>query len=305
MGERFRFLRKPFDGLELEAKYLEIEQFLLGLPYPFPLQYARQLLLTQTKGAERISAIKDLIETFLKYSTGIIMSDLAERKTVNVVELKFRLLQELTLGAWIQWFESALEASQADAPHAFMPELHQLFTHDANFSKMMYQFKNYRNDKEHGYTAVDAKYDLDAKEYALFVNAFLQVLNFFARYPVFVPLNVDFATNDPDSFVYDAKVLMGTDAVLSQTRVTSRQRLKLNQIYCYSPNRHCLSLYPFASFTICRSCGGFRFYMLDRVMASECSFNATCNHRFSDKQAKVDFDQRIESVFSKSRGIGN
>src|SRR5207244_4357339 len=123
LGARFRFLRKPFDELEIQAKYCEIEEFFINRPYPFPIEYAKQLLSTRTTGWARILAIKDLIESFLKYGIAIMMCDIAQRERVNVVELKIRLLQELTLGAWLQWFESALHAEKPDGAFEHMPEL--------------------------------------------------------------------------------------------------------------------------------------------------------------------------------------
>jgi len=127
LGTRFKFLRKPFDYLEIQDKYLEIEQFFSSRPYPFPLAYARDALLASSTAQGQITAMKDLIESIAKYSVAILMADLDRLKMTDEVNISINWNLGLTLGAWLVWLDNLLNYLGPKEGMAFMPELLQLF----------------------------------------------------------------------------------------------------------------------------------------------------------------------------------
>jgi CheY-like chemotaxis protein len=305
MGTRFRFLRKPFDELEIKAKYFEIEQFFSSQPYPFPLAYPKQILSASLTGQRKIAAIKDLVESLLKYGVALIMSDLSRLKIVDGLQLTIKLHHELTLGAWLQWFDQVIRYFTPHLADAHMPELIELFESGDGASpnihlRRMYEFKEYR-DKEyaHGFMAEDDKYTLVANRYKPELELLLQSLRFTSRYTLFTPVYLGFAGDGSGDFAYEVKVLMGTETVFVHSHIQLPMRLNIGEIYSYNPGGACLALSPFFTYQLCETCGTQRFYILDRILPSQLEYNCFCNHRRFDKRARSEFDAKFGKIVGK------
>src|SRR5208283_978287 len=79
LGDRFKFLRKPFDYLEIEATYLEMKRFFEGLPYPLPIAYSLQALTATKTDQSRLTVVKDIVESLVKYSVAVFMADIQNK----------------------------------------------------------------------------------------------------------------------------------------------------------------------------------------------------------------------------------
>ncbi len=132
LGNRFRFLRKPIDELVIADKYLEMEQFFINQPYPFPLAYAFNSLHGSPNYQAQVTAIKDFLDIVLRFSVSVLMSDLrriADMKKQEGTDILNKFVKnlyfrnELSMGAWFQWLENVLTSLEKYSEHLFMPEL--------------------------------------------------------------------------------------------------------------------------------------------------------------------------------------
>lgn len=291
LGLRFKFLRKPFEELEVKAKYLEMEHFFASRPLPFPLAHAEQALATSRTGVERILATKDLIESLAKYCVAVIMSDLDAKNVLGEMRLTFNPHADLTLGAWLQWLKAAVEIYGEHRDVAYMPELIRLFE-DSGYSQMMYEFKNDRDKKfAHGFKFDDGFYAALADKHEPRLRRLLDGLRFTARHTLFTPERKEFSNEDPEGFEYELRVLMGT--VFEQARLLSRLRFRTEQVYSYGPGGACLSLSPFFTYRMCAPCGAPKIFMLDRIRPTQLEYKAVCNHELPDVKDGAAFNRLL------------
>lgn len=299
---RFKFLRKPFEYLEVQAKYLEIGEFFASLPYPFPLAYASEVLLASSTSQGRITAMKDVIESVAKYGVAVLMADL-DRLPSAEGAIGIDLNLSLTLGAWLLWLNKAIECLGPHRDAVFMPELYQLFGPTGPGSikclDLMFKFKDEVRDPQlgHGYTKEERWYAELVSEYADPLRSLLEDLSFAARYILLVPEKVDFVSDRAEEYEYEVRVLMGTEARFKLTKMRSRLRLTLREVYLYSQADRALSLNPFFVYEICRSCSLARLYLIDDIKEKGIVYNAFCNHRLKDTERR----HILEARFAKFR----
>lgn len=298
LGERFKFLRKPFDFIELQDKYLEIEQFFSSRPYPFPLAYAQDTLSACSTAQGKITAIKDVIETITKYSVAVLMSDLYRLGLVNELGLSINLKLNLTLGAWLSWLNKLVDYFLPKQEMALMPELILLFakTQGNGHLDLMYEFKEQVRDIElgHGYVKEEGWYSLLVDAYLSRIEELLCECTFFSRYILLMPEKVDFSSEETND--YQVRLLMGSETKFSLTNFQSSHRLKLNEIYLFDRKERYLSLSPFVKYTVCQHCASGRLYFLDQILSKQLLYNAFCNHRFSDEKDKTIFDAKFPNL---------
>lgn len=146
LGTRFKFLRKPFDYLEVQDRYLEIKKFLSERPYPFPLAHVQRVLLTTSTSQGQITAMKDLIESLIKYSVSILAADLGRLYREDRLDIRIKLNFGLTLGSWLKWLQELLDYFVPLENTAFVPELIKFFSphnNERNWAlEFIYKFKN-------------------------------------------------------------------------------------------------------------------------------------------------------------------
>jgi CheY-like chemotaxis protein len=289
LGDRFRFLRKPFDYLEIEAKYLEMKKLLEGLPCPFPIAYPIQALNATDTDQSRLTAVKDIIESLAKFSAAVLTADIQNQVPTDEVEIGINPALGLTLGAWLKWLRCLVEWMQERGTAAFMPELLQVFAPAEGggpgpFEKL-YKFKDEVRDRElgHGYAKEKEWYANLLKEHEPYVLAFCARYSFTSRYVMFVVEDMMIDDERNDAFAYKARVLMGAESRFSIKSFRSKLRLRREEVYLLSPSGAALSLNPIVIYRVCNSCSLGRVYMLDSISGARLSYNSYCNHRLDLK----------------------
>lgn len=312
LGDRFRFLRKPIDDLQLEAQYLEIGQFYSTRPYPFPLAYAYDGFLNSTNALGQLHAVKDVIESFTKYSVAIFASDAISRDLTFAIPNNIRWDFGLTLGAWLNWLNRLVKSMFAGGTETFMPELLELLavgiTTNMNYLGLMSKFKDEVRDSQlgHGYVREDPSYAVLVDEYEDILHTLFADLRFMTRYQLLVPESTDFPEDDSYEIEYRVRLLMGADTRFPLLNFRSRSRLKRGRVYICAPDGTLLSLDPFFIYELCRECSFTRLYVLDKVCPSQIEYNAFCNHRRLDKKrapifwGKVRMSQDSESAVDEN-----
>ncbi len=63
LKDRIKFLRKPYDSLTFQARFLEIFGYFEKREFPLPIQYVYERVDNSAEGIEKAHAIKDFFET--------------------------------------------------------------------------------------------------------------------------------------------------------------------------------------------------------------------------------------------------
>jgi len=288
LGDRFKFLRKPFDHLQIQAIYLEIQKHIASQPYPFTLAYAYDSFSKTTTSQGKVTALKDLVESITKYSVSILLADILHTDKANKIKIDLLLRSGITFGAWITWLHNILEYFDKNNKVAFIPELLEFFRNcrhgNTKLIDFLRKFKNEIRDLEigHGYLREEGWYENIANEYAPIIEYYYRQLSFISKYQLLVPEKIDF---DENNFIkYTIRQLMGTDIKFPLVAIDLKIQLKLSQVYLYEKDDKILSLHPFLLHNICNNCSCPRLYMIEDINQTHVVYNAFCNHRLFDKK---------------------
>lgn len=300
LGSKFKFLRKPFEFIEIQDRYLEMKQFFSSRPYPFPLAYAEHSLSASSTAQAQITAMKDLVETITKYSVAVLMADIRRLDLVDMVTVDIARIPRLTLEDWLDWLSELLAIFQPHQVCAFMPELLHLFEGGEHLG-LMYGFKAEVQDVEigQGYAKEEGWYAKLTQRYLGPFRSLFSHCAFTSRYNLLRAEQVDFA--DDDRYEYRVRVLMGAETRFGLTSMHSHYRLNRERVYLLDPKGEYLSLHPFLLYSVCDKCSLGRLYMLDSMQPKQFVYNAFCNHRIGDRQCKSDFDAEYGKVLLRAK----
>lgn len=298
MGQRFKFLRKPCEDIELQSQFLEFEKFFASFPLSYPLAYPKKKLEEEKGNKDHIRVsllIKDLYESIMKFSIAVMMAELKYTKKTSRLKINISLCRELTFGACFDWFKSLYVYLSETSNDTFMPKLVALFN-KSTWEPEILKFKTHR-DKiiAHGYVTDSEKID----EYIKGVKLLIEHLKFTIVYPLFIVTETDFSSDEPaqdEHINYNIKLLMGSERIFSNWKIRSKQKLRQGYPYLANPQGAITPLYPLIYYKFCEQCRLAQVYMIDSVSENDITYNAPCNHRFSDKQAKKDFDSKFSHL---------
>jgi CheY-like chemotaxis protein len=304
LGSRFKFLRKPFELLELKDKYLEIEEFCSSRPYCFPIAYAHDALSTTTTYQGKLTAIKDLIEVMIKYAVTALTADCDRLKLLDHLNVRLSKQIPLTLGAWIKWLERLSELAMNHRDSAFMPELVELFKPSGlggEWLQFLYTFKDKVRDPElgHGLAREEAWYASLTAQYEPDAVRLFQKFSFNSNYTLFAVDTIDFNATDNTRYDYRVRVLMGTAMPFRLAKFVSSARLMRGQLYLHAHDGNFLSLYPLMIYTVCEKCTLGRVYTLEWGTAAQVVYNTHCNHEVTVDNKTRDREP-IYSRYSKA-----
>src|SRR6266571_6073622 len=121
----------------------------------------------ETRSTEqgRLSAMKDVIETILRYCAVILMSDLFRAQMHHGFRSGINWNLSLTMGAWIKLLSKLLEKFSTNKNLLFMPELYQVFFDNSgkpsDVLDLLFQFKDDLRDPviDHGLTLDESAYN--------------------------------------------------------------------------------------------------------------------------------------------------
>lgn len=298
-GIQFQFLRKPFDRLELQDKYLEIEQFVLHRPYPGPIAYSRNAFLSSLTAQSKLTALKDMVESIAKFIVATMMAEVSRSSKTQSLSIKIDLNSNLTLGAWLQWIENLLEYLDPIKETLFMPELINNFFASANvdggYLNLMRRFKDEIRDPEigHGFAKEEGWYSKLVDQYGSIIQSMYDNLAFISRYTLFVVENMKFNSDGSEGYTYQVRTLMGSEARFPLANFASKDRLNNDQVYFYSPMGTTLSLHPLITYRVCNYCSLGRIYMIEAITPKNLVYNAFCNHQYEDEKAKSEFNYKL------------
>lgn len=301
LGPRFKFLRKPFEPIELQDRYLEIEQFYLSRPYPFPLAYARDALCASTTFQGKLTALKDMVEVFTKFSVAMLVADCDRLSVLGGLRLRLGSNVGMTLGAWLRWLSKLMEIMRDRQSSAFMPELVSLILEedsDDGWLKFIYRFKDEIRDLElgHGYAKEEGWYRSLVEKYGTQIAKLFRNCSFTSRYLLFTVESIDFGAHEGSEYVYQARALMGASSAFSLITVRSSERLVRGQVYLRSRLDAFLCLHPMVVYRVCETCSLGRVYFLESGAQTQLSYNTFCNHRFTVKNSLRDQDPRLSKL---------
>ena len=299
LGTRFRFLRKPFDLIEIKDAYLGIQHFFSDLPYPFPLAYAQDVLFASSTAQGEIMAMANLLEAIASYSVAILLSDLERLNLLEQAALHPAPVARLTLMNWLEWLYSLLRCPDLTSEVAFVPEIIDLFERpDSDYLEFMRRFAHdiERSDASRGFVKEEGWYALQVRKYRHTVEALVRDSAFLARYLLLVPERMEFAPDNPDEINYSARLLMGSESRFPLRCFRTRARLRHDEVYLANASARWLSLHPFLKFAVCQQCSLGRVYLLDEIRTQSLVYGAICNHRVPDKKARIAFDTKYAKL---------
>jgi CheY-like chemotaxis protein len=301
LGQRFQFLQKPFVYLMVKDKYQEIEQFFLNRPYPNPLAYVFDALTASLTAQSQVIAIKDLLETLLKYIVTILMADMDRLKLAQGFEPRINIAQNLTFGAWMTWLFALVKHLEPYQQNLFMPEIIDLFgsRHPSNY-KLISEFKDFRDaELGHGYQKEEEWFAGQAQKFLLPVQKLYRECLFTTQYILMVQEKADFSEMEPDQFEYKVRLLMGADTRFTLADFRSPLKIVRGDVVLYSPKNEILPLSPFLTYHNCPQCSLNRVYILDRIQEARFVYNAFCNHRYPSEKGVPAFWQKYPNMTAK------
>lgn len=309
-GNRFRFLRKPVDGLEVRVTLLAIKNFIEQRPLPHPFAYALQKVRTANTGMTKFWATMNLIEIFLKYLSAIMVAELARAGMMSEISIPIDLGRELTLGAWILLQQELSTHYCKSITDPFIPQLRTLLCNgdeENSTASFLWRFRDYRNKLSgaHQYVADDEWYnDLLKKEEAA-ISAFVQDLNIVSSYPLLAPESIDPPANDQIGLQYNVRVLMGQSEQFETQKVRVVETLNTSEVYIYSIHG-CSSVFPFMVYHLCAPCRSKKIYLLEAIQPEQFVYTAFCNHSIEIAGGLKALKKRFpDAQWTKSRSAGS
>lgn len=298
LGERLKFLRKRFDDSDLLYQFYEMDNYFLGRPYPFPLAYAMRLVTSAPHEQARLTALKDVVETIVKYVVIVLLSDLARSGGAKQVKFGINWGGNLTLGTWLGLLKDLLGHFAQNRNALFMSQLFEIFP-DGNAEasehfRLLTHFKDALRDPiiGHALTLDEGAYALLAKEYENPIRSLYDSCSFMSKYHLILVENID---HPPASELneYQSRVLMGSEIRFNLVSWSSRNRLSKHRVYLRRRDGEVLPLYPFLAFETCQDCMKQQVFLLDNIKRQEQKmvFNSFCPHRILDKQAMEAFNE--------------
>ena len=279
LGTRFKFLRKPFDEIELQDRYLEIIEIIRSRPLPFPLAHSMTTLESVSTFQAQMTAIKDFLETFLRLSVSILTSD-AERLGILPKRFQsFSITQNLTFGAWASWLSEILNTFEENASFDFfMPELVEMIR-NRRLLTLLFKFKTEIRDPEigHGFLREEDSYANLTKEYMAETKSLYSALQFTSNYQLVARESVEFS-DQTNQYNYKVKLLMGPDLKPSQVEFQSVYRL-LKSVYFVDSRGRILDLGPFFVYIHCTQCSFSHLFLLEKINPKDLLYVGHCNYR--------------------------
>jgi CheY-like chemotaxis protein len=282
LGDRFRFLRKPFEPLELQEVYLQIVDFLCSRSYPCPLAYTYQVMKGATTAQARLTGLKDLVESIIIYSVAVLTADCKRLGTLSALKPKLSGTAPMTLGAWLKWLAAAIGCIANQSRKPFMPELLRVFseTDGVDALRLLYEFKDQVRDNElgHGFVREEDWYSRTLDSYSKPIEVLFDCLLFTTRYPLVAVETIDLPQLQT-IFRYTVRSLMGSSAPFPVHVVDTPERLTKDAVFAFAPSGIFLSLHPVLRFCMCDKCSIRRLFSLERVSESTFKYRAHCNHQ--------------------------
>jgi len=300
LGDRFKFLRKPFDFIEIQDKYLEIKLFFSGRPYPFSLAYTYDALLACSTFQGQITAMRNLTEAIAKYSLSILLADVYRLGLADEFAARTSWRVDRELRVWVTWLQDVVMYLLPKQEAVFMPELIHLYEegHNGGYLGLMYEFASSLQDVGAG-----EEFAREENWYALLVEKNLEPLQslysdcaFTSRYNLLIREKLDFADND--EYEYQVRLLMGAETRFGLTPLRSQYRLRRGEVYLFDPSGQCLSLYPFWVYAFCEQCSQSRLFMLEEIQPGKILYNTFCNHRLFSGESKSCLNERFGGLFT-------
>jgi hypothetical protein len=246
----------------------------------------------------RLTALKDVVETIVKYVVIVLLSDLARSGVAKHFKFGINWGGNLTLGTWLVLLKDLLGHFAQNRGALFMSQLFDLFP-DGNAEasenfKLLTQFKNDLRDPIIGhpsFTLDEGAYAKLAKKYANQIQSLYDSCLFMSKYHLILVENID---HPPASELneYQMRVLMGSEIKFDLLSWSSRNRLSKQRLYLRRRDGEVLPLYPFLLFETCEDCMKQQLFLLDNIKRQEQKmvFNSFCPHRILDKQAMEAFN---------------
>lgn len=300
LGDRFKFLRKPFEFLELQARFLEATHFSINRPYPLPLAHSMRVMESRSTAQGRLSAMKDVVEAVLRFTTVILASNLLRTKLNQKLELGINWQLSLTMGAWIKALNRLLEQFATDKSALFVPELYDLFFNEsgkpADIFSWLYEFKDDLRDPVigHGLTLDEGAYRLLASKYEVSVESLYKKCRFLAKYHLTAVEKVNFSTHTSDVIDYILRDMMGPETLFKFVNWNSNSRLPIGTVCLHRWDQDVLPLYPLLLLKTCHTCMSERLYILNNVKVNALEYSALCNHKLIDSETKEMFDMLFQ-----------
>jgi CheY-like chemotaxis protein len=290
----FRFLSKSTSNnfnLQLQDIYQNIVGFLDRQPLPSLLAYTARTIDESDNSLSKLSAMKDFLETTMKYLSSILVADAFHRSTRKVLKRQINRRSGYTFGAWLGWLQNLLAQEKIGNINDFVPEIWQALSeplsNDDTPLKFLNSFKDIRNEQlGHGFVNEEVYYKKLVEEWINPFTEFRERLHFCTRYPLIAVEKMDFDESDPNKFRYRVRTLMGLDLRPATKELTTKSKLKKNNVYLSDSFGKFLSLHPFVSFELCPKCDSCRVFMMDITCDDKLRHIALCNHR---RESKPDF----------------
>jgi CheY-like chemotaxis protein len=287
----FRYLSKPVSNLQLQDVYQSIVGFINKRPLPSTLAYTARAIDESESNLAKLTAIKDFLETTMKYLTSILVSDAFHRKSRKLLQRQINKNVGYGFGVWLGWLRELYEQEKIGSNDDFIPEIWEflsepLFNQETPL-KFLNMFKDIRDQKlGHGFVNEEAYYKSLIDELSKSFTQFRERLHFCTRYPLLAIEEINFSESNSDSFKYRVRVLMGLESRPATREICSRLRLKKNNVYLADPLGQFLMLHPFINFELCPKCDLRRVFMMDTTRGNQLSHVALCNHR---RESQADF----------------
>lgn len=279
LGSRFRFLRKSFEFIEIRHTYLEVVTHLASQPYPFPLAYAHSILLASKTPRSQISALRNLAHTVVMFSSWILLAD-ASRLGLSVsICAEHRNSKNTVFDGWFGWLTDLLLRFEGLTDKAFVPQLLPFFTQgvEENHLNLLDDFFKFEDSSIDDWSQRDEEWFAEvAAKYRTRFNALYTKLSFISRYRLLLPEKLDFG--EGETFEYEVRDLMASDARFKLSKLSSQNKLNLNTTYLVDPSNRCLSLHPFLVYRLCPTCTLNRLYLLDNADQAYITYSTICNH---------------------------
>jgi len=290
----FRFLSKSTSdnfNLQLQDVYQNIISFLDRQPLPSLLAYTARTIDESDNSLAKLSAMKDFLETTMKYLASILVADAFHRRPRKLLQRQINRNVGYGFGVWLGWLRELLDQEKISAINDFVPEIWEALFEPLSDQQTPFgflnSFKDIRDQKlGHGFVNEEVYYKSLVEELSNPFTQFRERLHFCTRYHLIAVEGINFDESDSDKFKYRIRTLMGLDLRPATKELRTKLRLQKNNVYLVDSFGQFLLLHPFVSFELCPRCDSRRVFMMDTTRGDNLFHIALCNHR---RESKPDF----------------